>query len=74
MEIMKHNEKNHIMECLEGEEKETGTESIFKAIWQNLSILRRKMDTQIHKYFMQAEPKQSYTKIHYNYQVSKKKI
>lgn len=36
MEIMKHNEKNRIMECLEGEEKETGTESIFKAIWQKM--------------------------------------
>lgn len=33
MEIMKHNEKNHIMGILE-QEKETGTESIFKAIWQ----------------------------------------
>ena len=32
MEIMEHNEKNHIMGILEGEE--TGTESIFKAIWQ----------------------------------------
>ena len=31
---MKHNEKNHIMGILEGEEKEIGTESIFKAIWQ----------------------------------------
>ena len=69
---MKHNEKNHIMGSLEAEEKEKG-KVYLKQYGKNLSILRR-MDTQIHKYFMQVEPKQSYTKIHYNYQVSEKKI
>ena len=50
MEIMKHNEKNHIMGSLEAEEKEKG-KVYLKQYGKNLSILRR-MDTQIHKYFM----------------------
>lgn len=43
MEIMKHNEKSHIMGSLKGEEKEKG-KVYLKQYGRNLSILRR-MDT-----------------------------
>ena len=56
-----------IMRVLEGEEWEKWSESLFKEIIaENVSILGRELDIQVHEIILSSQCKTTFSKTHYN--------